>query len=122
MKVFNAIGEILKREGTEVMTAYPVNHIIEGAAAAGVRPIIVRQERTGLHMADAISRTTSGNKLGVFVMQHGPGSENAFGGVAQAFGLRQDEVPVMLVAMGYARAGNWPQKPRRPVSEVLELA
>jgi acetolactate synthase-1/2/3 large subunit len=48
MKVFNAIGEILKREGTEVMTAYPVNHIIEGAAAAGVRPIIVRQERTGL--------------------------------------------------------------------------
>lgn len=42
--------------------------------------------------------------------------------VAQAFGLRQDEVPVMLVAMGYARAGNWPQKPRRPVSDVLELA
>ncbi|WMD20051.1 nitroreductase family protein [Achromobacter seleniivolatilans] len=43
-------------------------------------------------------------------------------GVAQAFGLRQDEVPVMLVAMGLARAGNWPQKPRRPVSDVLELA
>jgi nitroreductase len=43
-------------------------------------------------------------------------------GVAQAFGLRQDEVPVMLVAMGYARDGNWPQKPRRPVADVLELA
>jgi hypothetical protein len=28
----------------------------------------------------------------------------------------------MLVAMGYARDGNWPQKPRRPVADVLELA
>ena len=43
-------------------------------------------------------------------------------GVAQAFGLRQEEVPVMLVAMGYAQEGNWPQKPRRPVNDVLELA
>ncbi|CAB3918114.1 nitroreductase family protein [Achromobacter anxifer] len=43
-------------------------------------------------------------------------------GVAEAFGLRQEEVPVMLVAMGYAQDGNWPQKPRRPVNDVLELA
>jgi acetolactate synthase-1/2/3 large subunit len=100
MKVFNAIGEILKREGVELITGYPVNHILEGAAASDVRPIIVRQERTGLHMADAISRTTSGDKLGVFVMQHGPGSENAFGGVAQAFG---DSVPMVVLPMGFPR-------------------
>lgn len=100
MKVFNAIGEILKREGVEVITGYPVNHILEGAAAADVRPIIVRQERVGLHMADAISRTTSGRKMGVFVMQHGPGSENAFGGVAQAFG---DSVPMVVLPMGFPR-------------------
>ncbi|MBV7483085.1 nitroreductase family protein [Bordetella sp. BOR01] len=43
-------------------------------------------------------------------------------GVAREFGLAADEVPVMLVAMGRAAAGNWPQKPRRPVSQVLELA
>lgn len=43
-------------------------------------------------------------------------------GVARAFGLGQDEVPVLLVAMGYAKEGNWPQKPRRPVPDVLELA
>ena len=79
MKVFNAIGEILKREGVEVITGYPVNHILEGAAASDVRPIIVRQERVGLHMADAISRTTSGKKIGVFVMQHGPGSRTPSG-------------------------------------------
>ena len=44
----------------------------------------MRQERTGLHMADAVSRVTSGRRIGVFAMQHGPGTENAFGGVAQA--------------------------------------
>jgi thiamine pyrophosphate-dependent acetolactate synthase large subunit-like protein len=100
MKVSHAIGEILKREGVEVLCGYPVNHILEGAAAADVRPIIVRQERVGLHMADAISRTTSGKKIGVFVMQHGPGSENAFGGVAQAFG---DSVPIVVLPMGFPR-------------------
>ncbi len=35
-------------------------------------------------MADAISRLTSGDKVGVFAMQSGPGVENAFGCVAQA--------------------------------------
>lgn len=41
-------------------------------------------------------------------------------GVAQAFGLASDEVPVMLIALGRAAPGNWPQKPRRPLSEVLQ--
>ena len=101
MKVSHAIGEILKREGVEFITGYPVNHILEGAAAADIRPIIVRQERTGIHMADAVSRTTSGQKIGIFVMQHGPGSENAFGGVAQAFG---DSVPIVVMPMGFPRS------------------
>src|SRR5256885_8852313 len=29
------------------------------------------RSRTGLHMADAISRMTSGERVGVFAMQHG---------------------------------------------------
>ncbi len=41
--------------------------------------------------------------------------------VAQAFGLTADEVPVMLVTVGYAADGNWAQKPRRAVREVLEV-
>jgi len=100
MKVGEAIAEILKREGVEVLLGYPVNHLIESAALAGIRPIIVRQERVGLHMADAISRVTSGAKIGVFVMQHGPGSENSFGGVAQAY---SESVPILVMPMGYAR-------------------
>jgi len=42
--------------------------------------------------------------------------------VAREFALAEDEVPVMLLSIGPARPGNWPQKPRLPVADVLELA
>ncbi len=100
MKVGQAIAEILRREGIEILCGYPVNHLIEFAAAIDIRPIMVRQERIGLHMADAISRLSSGRKLGAFCMQHGPGAENAYGGVAQCFG---ESVPVLVLPMGYQR-------------------
>ena len=100
MNVADAVAEILKREGVEFLVAYPVNPIIEAAARADIRTIIVRQERTGLHMADAFSRVNSGDRIGVFAMQHGPGAENAFGGVAQAYG---DSVPILVMPGGYAR-------------------
>ena len=41
--------------------------------------------------------------------------------VAKAFGLTANDVPVMLVTVGYPGASNWPQKPRKAVQEVLEL-
>src|SRR5207237_750618 len=85
MKTADAVAEILKREGVDFLIGYPVNPIIEAAARADIRTIMVRQERIGLHMADAVSRVTSADRIGVFAMQSGPGTENAFGGVAQAF-------------------------------------
>ena len=33
-------------------------------------------------------------------MQHGPGAENSFGGVAQAY---SESVPILVLPMGYAR-------------------
>lgn len=51
----------------------------------------------------------------------GPMSGFDSAGVAREFGLEPGEVPVLLVAVGRAAPGNWPQKPRRPVSEVLEI-
>src|ERR1700676_1341957 len=100
MKVTTAIARILKAEGIEFLIGYPVNPIIEGAAEADIRTIMVRQERIGLHMCDAVGKLSSGEKIGVFVMQHGPGTENAFGGVAQSFG---DSCPVVVLPAGYAR-------------------
>jgi nitroreductase len=43
-------------------------------------------------------------------------------GVAREFNLSDIEVPVMLLTVGYAAPGNWPQKPRKDVAEVLEYA
>jgi thiamine pyrophosphate-dependent acetolactate synthase large subunit-like protein len=100
MKVGEAVAEIMKREGIEILCGYPVNHLLEYAAAADIRPIIVRQERIGIHMADAISRVTSGRKIGAFCMQHGPGSENAYGGVAQSY---SESVPLLVIPQGYPR-------------------
>jgi len=103
MKVADAVAKVLKAEGVEYLFAYPVNPIIEAAAKLDIRPIIVRQERIGLHMADALSRLSSGEKIGVFCMQSGPGSENAFGGVAQAYG---DSAPIVVLPAGYPRGIN----------------
>ena len=100
MQVAHAIAEILKQEGVKFIVGYPVNPIIEAAAEADIRTIIVRQERVGLHMADAVSRLSSGDDIGVFVMQHGPGAENAFGGVAQAY---SESVPILVMPAGYSR-------------------
>jgi acetolactate synthase-1/2/3 large subunit len=104
MKVSDAIADILRREGVEWIIGYPVNHILERGAAAGIRPIIVRQERTGLHMADAVARVTSGDKVGMFCMQYGPGTENAYGGVAQAY---SESVPILVMPGGYPRRLAW---------------
>jgi len=41
--------------------------------------------------------------------------------VHREFGLAASEVPVMLLSIGAERQGNWAQKPRRPVADVLEL-
>ncbi len=112
MRVAAAVAEMLKREGVEFLIGYPVNPIIEAAAEADIRTIIVRQERTGLHMADAVSRVTSGDQIGVFVMQHGPGTENAFGGVAQAYG---DSVPIVVMPAGY------PAPPHERAAELQRL-
>jgi thiamine pyrophosphate-dependent acetolactate synthase large subunit-like protein len=107
MKVVQAIAKAMKAEGVDILFAYPVNPLIEAAAAEDIRTVIVRQERVGLHMADAYSRMSSGERIGVFCMQHGPGAENAFGGVAQAF---SESVPILVVPAGYPRrlAGYFP--------------
>ncbi|HEY0341548.1 MAG TPA: thiamine pyrophosphate-requiring protein [Steroidobacteraceae bacterium] len=104
MNVAQAAAEIFKREGVEFLLAYPLNPLTESCAAAGIRPIIVRQERVGLHMADAISRMTSGEKVGVFACQSGPGVENAFGAVAQAW---SEGVPLIFMPGAASRNQAW---------------
>jgi acetolactate synthase-1/2/3 large subunit len=101
MKVSRAIAKMLKQEGVDRLFAYPVNPVIESCAEEDIRTVIVRQERTGLHMAEAVGRLSSGRRVGVFAMQHGPGTENAFGGVAQAY---SESVPLVVLPAGFTRA------------------
>jgi acetolactate synthase I/II/III large subunit len=52
----------------------------------------------GVAMADGFSRIRAGKQNGVFAAQHGPGIENAFAGVAQAYA---ENVPVLVIPAGF---------------------
>src|SRR3954447_4613468 len=100
MQVMDAITEILKREGITTMFCFPTTPIIEAAVAAGMRPVICRQERVGVHMADGFARVSNGKPPAVFAMQYGPGAENAFAGIASAY---SDSTPILLLPLGHPR-------------------
>ncbi len=95
-----AIGKILKMEGVEFISGFPMNPVIEGAAEEGIRSIMARNERVGVGIADGYTRVSNGRKNGVCAMQSGPGVENAFSGVAQAF---SESVPILILPGGNAR-------------------
>ena len=95
------VARILKQEGVDFMGVIPFNSLEEAGAKAGIRPLIFRQERVGVNLADGYSRITTGRKTGVFAMQAGPGAENAFAGVATAYA---DSVPILLLPASSPRA------------------
>jgi thiamine pyrophosphate-dependent acetolactate synthase large subunit-like protein len=100
MRTANAVVEVLKREGVSTLFCFPTTPLIENAVAAGIRPVICRQERVGVDMADGYARVSNGKPAGIFMMQYGPGSENAFPGIATAF---SDSVPILLLPLAHAR-------------------
>ena len=123
MRTVDVIAQILKREGVCYLSAFPTSTLIEAAAAAGIRPVICRQERVGVGIADGYSRVNNGTPPGVFAMQFGPGAENAYAGVATAF---SDAVPVLLLPLGHSRErdGVFPQfsslRNYAPVTKFVE--
>src|SRR5690349_11203092 len=100
MRADQTVIEVLKREGVTTLFCFPTTSVIETAVAAGLRPVICRQERVGVDMADGYARVTNGRPPGVFATQYGPGSENTFPGIATTF---SDSVPVLFLPLGQAR-------------------
>ena len=98
MRTIDAIAEILKKEGIGLLPSFPTTPVIEAAAAAGIKPVICRQERVGVGIADGWTRVKNGRPAGAFAMQYGPGAENAYAGVATAF---SDAVPMLLLPLGH---------------------
>ena len=92
-----ATAKILKKEGVEWIAAFPAQSLIDACAREGIRPILSRQERAGVNMADGFSRIKNGQDHRRVHHADGPGSENAFGGVAQAFA---DSVPILCLPGG----------------------
>src|SRR4051794_29475730 len=99
MNAAAAVAHILKAEGTEYLFCFPINALIDECARIGIRPIVARTERTLLNMADGYSRIANGRRIGVAGVQYGPGAENAYAGVAQAF---SDGSPLLFLPMGNA--------------------
>jgi acetolactate synthase-1/2/3 large subunit len=95
MNASDAVASVLQKEGIEYLVCYPRQPVIESCSKLGIQPIVCRQERVGVGIADGISRSTSGKKIGVFAMQGAAGIENTFPGVAQVYG---DNVPLLLIA------------------------
>jgi acetolactate synthase-1/2/3 large subunit len=91
----------MKRERVKHLYVYPLTPMTEFAAAADIRPIVVRQERVACAMADAIGRLSSSDDVAVYSCQGGPGIENTFGAVAQAY---SEGVPLVLIVPGPSRA------------------
>lgn len=105
--------------------------------AAGVMPADMVQEwekpARELYMAypqrrrdEAVRTATFGASAMIYAARSlGLGSTPMIGFdadvVHREFGLADDEVPALLLAVGVERQGNWAQKPRRPVAEVLDL-
>ena len=52
-------------------------------------------------MADALSHPSRARRMGVFAMQHGPGTGNAYCGIAQAYA---ESVPVLALPQAMAGA------------------
>jgi len=114
MRGTEAIAQILQREGVEYLFSYPNNPLIDAAAAIGIRPIIARGEKTLINLADGYTRATNATKPTVIVVQAGPGIENAFGGLAQAFA---DGIPMLVIPGGpdQHRLGEAPEFDPLPV-------
>ena len=108
------VAEILRREGTEFLSCYPRNPLIEACAALDIRPILCRQERVGVGLADGYTRIKRGKRNGVFAAQAGPGIENAFPGVAQAFA---ENVPLLVIPAGLPLARQYV----RPVFRAADV-
>lgn len=100
MQGITVIAKILKMEGVEFISGFPMNSIFEAGAKEGIRPILSRNERVGVGIADGFARASFAQRVGVCAMQNGPGIENSFSGVAQAF---SESVPILVLPSGAPR-------------------
>ena len=98
--VATGLARILKQEGVEWVSTFPVCQVNNALGREGIPMIMMRDDRYAVAVADAYSRITAGTKNGVCTFQGGvnaAGLQVAFAGMAQAF---EDGSPVLCITDG----------------------
>ena len=67
--VATAIARILKQEGIEWVSTFPVCRVNNALGREGVPMIMMRDDRYAVALADAYSRVTAGERIGVCTVQ-----------------------------------------------------
>jgi thiamine pyrophosphate-dependent acetolactate synthase large subunit-like protein len=104
--VATAIARMLKQEGVEWVSTFPVCRVNNALGREGVPMIMMRDDRYAVAVADAYSRITGGEKIGVCTVQGGvnaAGIQVAYAGLAQAF---EDGSPVLCITDGVPVGNN----------------
>ena len=98
--VGTGIARILKQEGIEWVSTFPVCKVNNALGREGVPMVMMRDDRYAVAVADATSRISGGAKIGVVTFQGGvnaAGLQVAYAGMAQAF---EDGSPVLCITDG----------------------
>ena len=98
--VATGIARILKQEGVDWVSTFPVCRVNNALGKEGVPILMMRDDRYAVAVADAFSRITAGNRIGVCTFQGGvnaAGMQYAYAGMAQAF---EDGSPVLCITDG----------------------
>ena len=102
-----------------LMTQHMVDGWVAQASAAHESdPVLQRDEaiRSASLAAMTLMLAAQGMELGSCAMVGFDAAE-----LSREFDLGANDIPVVIVTVGYPASGNWPQKPRKPLSEILNL-
>lgn len=94
------IAHILQAEGVEFVSTFPTNAVNNALGAEGVPLVMMRDDRYAIAVADAYSRVTNGEKIGVATVMGGvnsAGLQVSYAAIAQAF---EDGSPMLVLADG----------------------
>ena len=100
INVATGIARILKQEGVEWVSTFPVCHVNNALGQEGIPMVMMRDDRYAVALADAFSRINAGSKNGVCTFQGGvnaAGLQIAYAGMAQAY---EDGSPVLCITDG----------------------
>ena len=71
INVATGVARILKQEGVEWVSTFPVCHVNNALGQEGIPMVMMRDDRYAVALADAFSRINAGSKIGVCTFQGG---------------------------------------------------